>query len=37
MYFLAYRLKKTLLDKWLKSRVSEDPSTSDMGNGPEHC
>ena len=25
------------LDKCLKSPLSEDPSTSDMVNGPKHC
>ena len=33
MYFLTYRLKKTCLDKCLKSLVSEDPSTSNMVKG----
>ena len=33
MYFLTYRLKKTWLDKCLKSLVSEDPSTSNMVKG----
>ena len=31
MYFQNYGFLKTLLDKCLKSRVSEDPSTSNMG------
>ena len=33
MYFPKYRLRKTWLDKCLKSRVSEDPSTDNMANG----
>ena len=36
MYFLTYGLRKTSLDKSLKSAVSEDPSTSNMRNGPTH-
>ena len=30
MYFWTYRLRKTWLNKCLKSPVSEDPSTSNM-------
>ena len=37
MFFSNYRLQKTWLDKCLKSPVSEDPSTSDMVNGPKRC
>ena len=37
MYFLTYGLRKTLLDKSLKSPVSEDPSISNMVNEPQHC
>ena len=37
MLFSNYRLQKTWLDKCLKSPVSEDPSTSDMVNGPKRC
>ena len=37
MYFPKYRLRKTWLDKCLKSRVSEDPSTDNMANGSKHC
>ena len=37
MYFWAYGLRKTYLDKCLKSLDSEDPSTSNMVNGPKHC
>ena len=36
MYFWTYRLRKTWLDKYLKSRFSEDPSTSNMVNGRRH-
>ena len=36
MYFRKYRLRKTWLDKCLKSRVPEDPSTDNMANGPKH-
>ena len=35
MYFWVYGVKKTLLDKCLKSLDSEDPSKSDMVNGPK--
>ena len=34
MYFLTYGLGKTWLDKCLQSPVPEDPSTSNMVNGP---
>ena len=37
MYFWSYGLRKRWLDKCLKSPLSEDPSTSKMGNGPKHC
>ena len=37
MYFWADGLRKMLLYKRLKSPVSEDPSKSDMVNGPKHC
>ena len=37
MYFWTYSHWKTWLDKCLKSRVSEDSSTSNMVNGPKHC
>ena len=37
MYLLNYRLRKTWLDKCLKSPVSEHPSTSNMANGSKHC
>ena len=37
MYFLNYGFRKTLLDKCLKSCVSEDPSTSNMVNGIKQC
>ena len=30
MYFRSYGLRKTWLDKCLKSPLSEDPSTSNM-------
>ena len=36
MYFRNYRTRKTCLDKCLKGRVSEDPRTGDMVNGPKH-
>ena len=36
MYFSAYGLQKTWLDKCIKSPVSEDPSTSNMVNGLKH-
>ena len=37
MYFWTYGLLNTWLDKCLKSPISEDASTSNMGNGPKHC
>ena len=37
MYFPNYGLRKRYLDKCLKSDVSEDPSTSNMEDGPKHC
>ena len=37
MYFLNYGLRKTWLDQWLNSPVSEDPSKSNMVNPPKHC
>ena len=37
MYFWTYGVRKTRLDKCLKSPASEDPSTSNMVNGPKHC
>ena len=36
MYFWTYGLRETWLDKGLKSPISEDPLTSNMGNGPKH-
>ena len=33
MYFVNYGFRKTLLDKCLKSRVLEDPSTSKWEKG----
>ena len=36
MYFWAYRLLKTWLDKRLKSPVSEDSSTSKMVKAAKH-
>ena len=35
LYIWTYGLQKTWLDKCLKSPVSEDPSTSNMVNGPK--
>ena len=37
MYFRNYGLWNTRLDKCLESPVSEEPLTSNMVNGPEHC
>ena len=37
MYFGSWRLRKTCLDKCLKSPFSEDPSTGDIVNEPKHC
>ena len=37
IYLWTYGLHKTWLDNCLKSPVSEDPSTSNMVNGPKHC
>ena len=36
MYLGKYRLRKTLLDKCLKSRVAEHPSTNNMVNWSKH-
>ena len=37
MYFRKYRLRKTWLDKCLKSCFSEDPSRDNMANGWKYC
>ena len=37
MYFRNLGLRKTCLDKYLKSRVIGVPSTDDMANGLKHC
>ena len=37
MYYWTYGLQQTWLDKCLKSLVSEDPSTSNMLEGPKKC
>ena len=37
MYFWTSRLRKTWLDKYLKSLVSEDRSTSNTGNTLKQC
>ena len=37
MCYGTYGLRKTWLDKCLKSLVSEDPSTSNMLKGPKKC
>ena len=37
MYFRNYGLPKTWLDECLKSLVSDDPTKSNMVNGPKHC
>ena len=37
MYFQHYGLRKTWLDKCLKSLVSEDPLTRNVVKGPIHC
>ena len=37
MYFGKSRLRKTWLDKCLKSGVLEDPSTNNMANALKHC
>ena len=37
MSFGDCRLRKTWLDKCLKSCVSQDPSTDDMANGSKNC
>ena len=36
MYFCIYGLRKTWFDKYLKSLLSGNPSTSNMVNGPKH-
>ena len=37
MDFRIYELRKTFLNKCLKSPVSEDLSTSNMVRGTKHC
>ena len=37
MYFGKSRLRKIWLDKYLKSRFSEDSYKNNMGNGLKHC
>ena len=37
MCFGHYGLRKTWLDIWLKSPVSEDSLTGNMVNGTKHC
>ena len=37
MYFWTYRLRKTWLDKCLKSPILEKPSRSSMVKGRKHC
>ena len=37
MYFVYYRLRRTWLDKCLKSLVLEDPLISDPVSGPKLC
>ena len=37
MYFRNYELAKTRLDKYLKSAVSQYPSTTNMVNALKHC
>ena len=37
MYYWTCGLRKTFLDKCLKSPLLEDPSTSNMVNGAKHC
>ena len=36
MYFRSYGLAKRLLDKYLKSTISQDPSTSNMVKALKH-
>ena len=36
MYFWTYGVRKTRLNKCLKSPAYEDPSTSNMVNAPKH-
>ena len=36
MYFGNYRIEKRRIDKYLKSAVSQYPSTSNMVNVPKH-
>ena len=37
MYFRNYGLRKTCLDIWLKSAVSDDPFIGNMVNVPKQC
>ena len=36
MNFQNYGHRKMWLDKCLKSPIGDEPSTSNMGNGPKH-
>ena len=36
MYFPNYGLRKKCFDKYLKGTLSQDPSKSNMVNGPKH-
>ena len=37
MHFLTYGLRKTWLDKCIKSPLLEDTSTSNILSGPKDC
>ena len=37
MYFFTYKLRKTCVDKCLKSPITEESSTSNIVKGPKHC
>ena len=37
MFLQNYELRKTWLEKCLKTLASDDPSTSNMVNGTKHC
>ena len=37
MFFLNLQNAKPVVNRCLKSPKSEDPLTSNMGNGPKHC
>ena len=37
MYYRSYEHRKTWLEKYLKSPISDNPLTDNLVNGPKHC